>query len=570
MESTFGSAGSPGSGSPSRSRTRFNRRDLLKAAGAAGLVVPVGSLLAACGGDSGEPPATTAPGGSDGPSTGDSTPTAPAGTGGGDGPTRGGTLRVAMDVVPPSVDAQRSTAYHTRVIMGSVTEGLFTLNDEYDIIPELAEGFELSADELTCHIPIREGLVFHDGSDVTVEDITASLERWLTISTPGKAYTPLIESLSASGERAIEFRFKEPIAHLLIAALAFSYQAASIHPKRQIDEVGTDGTMDQPIGTGPFKLASVDLDREVVLERFDGYVARDEPSNGYGGRKEAYLDSVRVIPTPEAAVRASGLEAGDFDFVMNLSRDDYARLEGNPDLQLILQFQGSRDIALNNKEGPFTDKRLRKAFQAALSVEELLVANYSDPRFFRVDNGLWPKETVWWTDAGSHEYNQNNPDKARQLLQEAGYDGTPIRWLATEDEKLPVVAKQQLENAGFVVQLDIVDWATLLSRRNDPSVWEVFTTGFSIQPEPTQYLVFDCTWPAFWCDEKKNELVDRLKAETDFTKRKAIWEELQAYYWEEAPVYKVGDYFNLLGASAEVQGYANMNQMFWYNVWLGK
>jgi peptide/nickel transport system substrate-binding protein len=483
----------------------------------------------------------------------------------------GGTLRVALDTAPPSVDAQESTAYITRTIMGSVVEGLFTLNEEYDVIPDLADSYEATDDNLEYRFFLREGVLFHNGDELVADDVVASLQRWFDITTPGSAYSPSLDSIEANDDYEVALLFNEPIGHLVLAALAFSYQAPAIHPREQIEETGEE-TMRQPIGTGPFQLSQVDLDREIVIERFEDYVARDEPSEGYGGRKTAYLDSVVFIPTPEAAVRMSGLEAGDYDFAVALGRDDFPRLEDSPDVQPIIQFQGSTDLVLNNAAGIFTDHRIRQAFQAALNLEEILTAAFVDEQFYRLDPGLWPEETVWWTDAGSEYYNINDPERAAELLEEAGYDGSPIRWLTTEAgsqaHTIAIAATPNLEEAGFTVEYDTVDWATLLSRRNDPEVWDVFGTGFSIQPEPTQFLAFDCEWPAFWCDEQKDELVERLQEAVDFDERYAIWEELQEYYWSEAPVVKLGDYFNLHAAQANVQGYAAMNQMFWYNVWI--
>jgi peptide/nickel transport system substrate-binding protein len=483
----------------------------------------------------------------------------------------GGTLRVALDTAPPSVDAQESTAYITRTIMGSVIEGLFTLDEEYDVIPDLADSYEASDDNLEYRFFLREGVLFHNGDELVADDVVASLERWFNITTPGSAYSPSLDSIEDNDDYEVVLTFNEPIGHLVLAALAFSYQAPSIHPREQIEETGEE-TMRQPIGTGPFQLTAVDLDREIVIERFDDYVAREEPSVGYGGRKTAYLDSVVFIPTPEAAVRMSGLEAGDYDFAVALGRDDYPRLEDSPDVQPVIQFQGSTDLVLNNAEGIFADQRIRQAFQAALNLEEILTAAFVDEQFYRLDPGLWPQETVWWSDAGSEYYNVNDPERAAELLEEAGYDGSPIRWLTTEAgsqaHTIAIAATPNLEAAGFTVEYDTVDWATLLSRRNDPSVWDVFGTGFSIQPEPTQFLPFDCEWPAFWCDERKDELVEQLQDAVDFDERYAIWEELQEYYWSESPVVKLGDYFNLHAARANVQGYAAMNQMFWYNVWL--
>jgi peptide/nickel transport system substrate-binding protein len=487
-------------------------------------------------------------------------------------PSYGGELRVALNSDPSNLDPHRSTAFITRVVLGSVVEGLFTLDAAYTPIPELAESYEVSTDRLTYTIRLHDGITFHDGTEMTSADVVASLRRWLDLSSPGKVFSPKIESFEAVDDRTVRFVFKEPIGQLLVAALAFSYQAAAILPAEQISALGGEGLIDVPVGTGPYRIARVREGDRVRLERFEAYEPRGEKPNGYGGAKVPYLDAVVLITAPEASVRAAGLEAGDFDFALNLPADSLYRFQANRDITLYRPYQGSLDIVLNSSTGILSDPRLRDAFLAALDMDSMMLAAFGDPSLYRVDAGLWPQETKWWTDAGSENYNQKDMEKARALLQEAGYDGTPLRWMTTRENagyyETAVVATQLLENAGFSVDLEVIDFATILSRRYDKSAWEVFQTGFSIQPDPTQYLVFDCNWAAFWCDEKKDRLLGQLAQDLPFEERYAAWEKLQAYYWDFNPAIKVGDYFNLYGSSKRVQGYPSLNQVVWYGAWL--
>jgi len=484
----------------------------------------------------------------------------------------GGTLRVAINSDPSNLDPHRSTAFITRVVLGSVVEGLFNLDENYQPIPELATGYRVSDDLLTYTIDLRDDVVFHDGSLMTSADVVASLNRWLALSTPGRNLSASITSFEALDDVTIEFTFSEPIGALLISALAFSYQAPAIMPAAFVEALDEAEVIRQPIGTGPYAIASIQSGNQVRLERHEAYASRDEDPIGMGGGKTAYLDAVVLFVTPEAAVRASGLEAGDFDFVLGLPTDGYPRFAANPNLKLYTPYQGSLDMALNSREGMFTNPLLREAFVAALDMDAMMLAAFGDPALYRVDGGLWPQETAWWSDAGTEPYNQKDVERARSLLQEAGYDGSPIRWLTTRENQgyyeHAVVASQLLQQAGFAVELEVVDFATILSRRRDASVWDVFQTGFSIQPDPTQYLVFDCSWPAFWCDDEKDRLVGELRLDRSFEERYAIWEELQSYYWQYNPAVKIGDYFNLYGSTNRVNGYASLNQVFWYNVWL--
>lgn len=494
------------------------------------------------------------------------------GTGIAQEPSYGGTLRVALNSDPSNLDPHRSTAFITRVVLGSVVEGLYTLDEQYQPIPELAVGHEVSDDQLTYTINLREGITFHDGSPLTSEDVVDSLERWLELSSPGGNFSPHIESIQALDDYTVQLTFTQPIGQLLIAALAFSYQMAAILPSEQINALSEGDVIQQPIGTGPFSIASVQSGQQVRLERFEDYSAREEDPNGYGGRKVAYLDAVELITAPEAAIRAAGLEAGDYDFALNLPSDSLPRFSANPNIELYTPYQGSLDLVLNSSTGTLSDPQLREAFLAALDMESMMLAAFGDASLYRIDGSLWPQETAWYTDAGTENYNQQDIEKARALLEEAGYDGTPLRWMTTRENagyyEVAVVASQLLEQAGFEIDLQVLDFATILSSRYDPTAWDVFQTGFSIQPDPTQYLPLDCEWAAFWCDPEKDRLLAELSEDLPFEERFETWEELQAYYWDFIPAIKVGDYFNLYGSSSQVHGYPSLNQVSWYNVWM--
>ena len=120
---------------------------------------------------------------------------------------------------------------------------------------------------------------------------------------------------------------------------------------------------------------------------------------------------------------------------------------------------------LNHKAGVMTDKKMRQAFQAALDMEPIMIGGFGNKDFYRLDPGLFFPEQPWHSTVGAKLYNQHDKDKARRLLKEAGYAGQPMRWATTREYefmyKNAVVAKQQLEQVGFTVDLQVVDWATL-------------------------------------------------------------------------------------------------------------
>ena len=175
---------------------------------------------------------------------------------------------------------------------------------------------------------------------------------------------------------------------------------------------------------------------------------------------------------------------------------------------------------LNLKQGPMTDKRLRQAIQAAVDVEPPMLAAMGNKDFFRLDPGLFFQEQqAWHSKAGAELYNQRDKDKARRLLKEAGYQGQPLRWIVTTEYehhyKPALVGKAQLEEVGFKVDLQVSDWATVVQRRSKPELWDIFSTAFVVEPEPTTSPIVLCSWPGWWCHPEKEQLLQAMGRELE-------------------------------------------------------
>lgn len=219
-----------------------------------------------------------------------------------------------------------------------------------------------------------------------------------------------------------------------------------------------------------------------------------------------------------------------------------------------------------------SNKLMRQAVLAVLDMEPIMKAAYGHPDFWRLDPGVLFQEQAMHSTAGIEFYNQNDPQRAMELAKEAGYDGEPIRWVTTAEYpayyNTALVSAYQLEQAGFNVDLQVVDWATVVQKRANPDEYEVFSTAFGIPWDPVLFLVFSPTWPGWYVSEEKDQLVAALRRESDFEKRMEIWDELQGLFWEDVPVIKFGDYFLLHIHREEVHGYVGMATTFYWNVWL--
>jgi peptide/nickel transport system substrate-binding protein len=489
-------------------------------------------------------------------------------------PRSGGVFRAAMIGEPPTLDLHTTTAVIVQQITWHVYETLFTYDRQYNAVPMLVESHTTADGGRTHLFRLRRGVKFHTGKELTAADVVASLRRWGRLATPGKAVWRNVEGVEARDPSTVAMILKEPSGALL-QALARPNNGAAIYPKEIVEAAG-DAPVKEYVGTGPYRFVEHKPDRHIRLARFKDYVARSDAPNGPGGKRTAYLDEILFIPVPDVAVRLAGVETGEYHYGQQIKQDQYDRIKTLPQLVPgIIKPAGWATAVLNHKQGLMTDRRIRQAFQAALDMEPILAAGFGHKAFYRVDPSLMHVEQPqWYSKAGAELYNQKNPARARALLREAGYTGTPVRWITTKEYPFmysnALVARQQLEEAGFKVDLQVVDWATLVQRRNKPELYDVFSTAITFNPEPAYNTGVQCNWPGWWCLEDKDRWLDSVARESEPRKRKAMWEKVQQHFYEDVGRIKFGDYFTLDVTRKDVRGYTPTNELALWNVWLAR
>jgi peptide/nickel transport system substrate-binding protein len=486
-------------------------------------------------------------------------------------PRRGGVLTYALVSEPPTLDPHATTALVTAYAMHHVFETVFTINSRLEPVPMLAERYTVSPDRRTHTITLRRGVPFHHGRDMTADDVVASLTRWGRMAVRGRALFANVESLTARDAHTVVFRLRDPYA-LLSTDLAWWTQFAAIYPREVVEEAGT-GPLRRFIGTGPFRFVDYVPDRHLRLQRFDRYAARTETPDGMSGRRTAYLDGITFVPVPDTAVRVAGVRRNEYQFAETVSADEYDRLRRDPST---VPFRGPVPsflaFVLNNRTGPTANTRVRQAILAALDTGEIMRAAYGHTRFYRLDSSLMPREHHMWSDAGRDLYNQNDPDRARRLLAEAGYRGEPIRFLVTAEASSAVnsatVAKPMLERAGFTVDLQFMDWPTVLARRARPEGWEVMITTFTAVPDPTFLLVLSSTFPGWYQSRDMQGILTLMRRHTDPRVRMDLWRRAQSLFWNEVPTIKLGDGFFMHAHRPELKGYVGIPSHYFWNTWL--
>ena len=495
-----------------------------------------------------------------------------------DAQKKGGVLRIGNLGEPPSLDPHWGTQTITEVLTNHVFEGLYSLDEKYQPIPMLAEAMPtVSRDGLTYTIKLRKGIKFHNGKELTSDDVVASLVRWSKRSVYGKSLFAQVADLKATDKSAVEFKLKEKSA-IVVISLAIPNNFGAIYPKEIAEKFPPDQRITEWVGTGPFKLAEWKPDQYIRMIRYDEYKPVPGKQSGYGGAKIVYVDELRWIPVPDAASRAAQLESGDLDVADDLVADAYDRLKANANVQPVIVKPYYWLVAVfNKKEGLMTNQKLRQAWQAALDIEPIMktVAG-GKPEFYRMDSSLAFQELpAWHTNIKGLPWNERNKDKARQLLKEAGYTGTPVRFMTTQEYKwmydFALVTKQQLEEVGFRIDLQVMDWATLGQRRVQPKEYDVFTTGIGGGYDPTHHVYLTPTWPGWTEDEQIASLMAQLARETDQKKRYALWEQMTTLFYEKVPVARYGDLFGLRAIRKTVKGFDDKIERprFW-GVWLDK
>lgn len=487
-------------------------------------------------------------------------------------PAKGGAANLAMVGEPQGLDPMVSTADLVGTIMQHVYEPLYTFDANWAIAPMLAEGLPaVSKDGLSYSIALRKGVKLHNGRDLNADDVVASLQRWMELSPRGKAVGKEVASLSAKGPQTVEIKLKAPYAPLL-AQLALPSGMAAIMAKESIAPQLKDF-----VGTGPYKFKERRPDQFTVLVRHEAYSARKEAPSGYAGRREALLDELRFVPVPNANTRVEGALSGQFHYADLLPVEAIGRVEkgGAGVVPIVTRNFGFPYIVFNTKEGVLASQPLRRAVQTAVGQGELMAAGFGDNRFFNVEPNFFPKGTPYFSAAGAKLYNERNPQAAKELAAKAGYNGQPVRIMASRQYEfhynMALVMSEQLKKAGFKTELQVVDWATLVQRRNDAKLWDVYFTHSGLFPEPmlSPPQLGDGA-PGWWDTPAKKAALTAFNQETNPAKRGALWGQVQQTVYEEVPFIEVGKFNSLSARSAKLQGYQPAVWPFFWNTALAK
>lgn len=476
-------------------------------------------------------------------------------------------LRIAYNTQPPTLDTHVSPIAATTHVARHIYEPLVTLDSEHQVVPMLAESVTDSDDGKTYTFDLREGVMFHNGEEMTSEDVVASMVSWSEKSPIAKNALEGVE-FNAEDAYTVTMKLQEPNA-LALNILATTQQFPAIMPKEILDSSDPTG-VEEFIGTGPFEFADWKKDQHIHLIKFEDYSLADEPSDGLSGKKEVLIDDVYFEITPDPSTRLAGAETGQYDYAVALPNDMYQQVENNDNLQTVVEPVAITALTFNKKNGLFENEEMRKAINQALDLDELALAAFSNEDLYSMSSNYFPEEIVdWSTDAGKEQYNLNDPEKAKEMLEEAGYNDEEVTIVTNRDYdtfyNASIVLQEQLENIGVNVDLEVTDLATSSDLR-DEGEFDLFVGGYTYVSTPIELTFLQ---PQTWAgseDPKTLELLGKLNKSTSIESAKEHWNELQEYSWDTLPIIKIADYSAVSVVNKDIEGNQYFDGIVLWNV----
>lgn len=494
------------------------------------------------------------------------------------------TLRVVMHSDLKIVDPIWTTAYITRNHGYMIYDTLFGMDDKGEIKPQMVDTTDISADKLTYTFKLRDGLVWHDGAPVTSEDCAASIKRWAAKDSMGQKMMSFVGAVETPDAKTIVLKLKEQTGLVLLALGKPSSNVPFMMPKRVAD-TDPNTQISDFTGSGPFifKKEEWKPGDKAVYVKFDKYKPRSEAPSGTTGGKTVKVDRVewRAISDHQQAINA--LLAGEIDYVEAPPHDLYPLVKADKNVALVNTnpLGNQYTFRFNVLHKPFDDPKVRQALFYAFNQEDFLKAVIGDAEYYKTCKAMFICGMPLASEAGMDGLLTSNVDKAKALLKEANYDGTPVVLMHSTDlqvlTNLAPVAKSLMEKAGFKVDMVSMDWQTLVARRakkDAPSAggWSAFLTswvaGDMLNPIMTGFMNAGCEkamfgWP---CDKELEELRDKFARATDAAEQKKLAEAVQVRVTQYPTHINLGQWYQRAATRTNVSGVVTSPAPVFWNI----
>ncbi|MFN8443557.1 MAG: ABC transporter substrate-binding protein [Caldilineaceae bacterium] len=503
--------------------SNFSRRDFLKLLGAVGATTVVAGCVAP------------------GVETGGSTAAAPAAEAGSAAAAGGGTLIWLSHQEIAGLGPSDLGATMQSIMIGAIHSSLVGWDINYKMYNDLADSVDVQADGLKYTFKLRQGVKFHDGSELKAGDVKYTIDYYRDEKNAApiqSSYTG-IDSVDTPDDYTVVVNMKT-----VNAASLVNWASNPIVNAKHHAEVGDAKYSTSPIGTGPFKVKEWKASEYTLLAAFDDY---------YKGRPQ--VDEIRMEVVPEDAVRKAALETGDADSsAWPLLVEDSLALEKDTNFKVFRTAGESiKHFPINNEKPYFSDKRCRQALMHALDRQRIIDDLWNGAAEVAHSN-IPPGSQYYKSDLKQYEF---DPEKAKSMLDEAGWtagadgirekDGVKFSFTCTAKagdqarKAIAELAQQLFKDVGVEMQITEAPVAEILeAMRGGTMEMSIFNWTYCVgvlEPDPTDTLSSGGgnNFPHF-----KNAEMDELLAkglqEVDPEKRKPIYDRVQEIFVEEVPV----------------------------------
>jgi peptide/nickel transport system substrate-binding protein len=473
-------------------------------------------------------------------------------------------------------DPHMITAAITRTFGTHVFDMLFGQNEMGEIKPQMVEGYTTSADRLTWDFTLRPGLKWHDGEPVTAADCVASLNRWMPRDPLGRMLRAATATLEATNDRSFRMVLKEPFPLMLQVLGKVNAPLPVMMPQKIMAEVG-DNRIKTVIGSGPFRFdpARWRPGNSMILERNPDYVSRPEPADFMAGGRHVRIPEVDLRVMPDANTGSNALSAGEVDYMQFLPFETLELLERNRNVRVfgamgIHMYQGN--FRLNHASPPFDNPKVRQVMWKLVDQASILDA-IGIPAKFRLDrcDSFWMCDAPYSTLAGA-EVARYDVAAAKAELAASGYKGEPVISLNVAggiSETACRVLEQAMKEAGFNVQMQQMDWGTVLARRVRKDGWSmfpVFSNGADMMSPLTHFYVSGTCgdFPGWSCDERIPKLLADFTRADGMEAQRRVAADIQKLAYELTPAVMWGQFSRPAGYRNTLKNFIESSYpMFW-------
>lgn len=486
--------------------------------------------------------------------------------------TVSGVLKVAMAVNPPTLDPWLSTAAAVRDTNRGIYEGLFELDENLEPKEQLCESYTVDADYKEWTFKLRQGVKFHNGDEMKAEDVVASLNCWAANNVAAPSVITAGEKFEKVDDYTVKISLTKP-ALTLLNVLTSPCQFAAIMPEKCVNSRTSTGVTEY-IGTGPMKFEEWKQDSYVRFSRNEEYTSLGYALTGEAGDKTIYYKEVYYYIVTDSSIRTAGIQSGEYDISQSISYDDLSMLKANPEIKIVNNTVGNYAVCLDKKNGSFENEKVRQAAQYAIDVDEIMAVVVPDEDYVDKYSSYMYKNGAWGTDSGSQYWNQKDTAKAKQLLQESGYDGTPIVMLSTTAYPTWVdgslILKQQLEAVGFSVDLQIYDWATMLDMKKDPSKFDCALLWWPMATVPTALKLNQTTQDGWISFPEVSEGFEKMNSASSTEDAKQAWSDLNEFLLKTASSLSLAYFSEPYATASSVANYKPFIGMAIYGCYSNK